>query len=480
MAFLSLKFYGFCLVTAAVYRLLPRGARAAWLLAAGWFFYLCTGVEYAPFLLAVIVVSYLAGRLLEQKRGRKWVVAAAAAAFVGLLFLLKYLGFALSLVGGLLGALGLESSSPALALLLPAGVSFYTLQAVGYVVDVYRGTAPANRSFLRHALFLSFFPQVLSGPIPRAAQLMPQLDAAAAPTWDDLRAGCVRFLWGAWKKTVLADRLGLFTATVFAAPGNFGRLQLAMAAVAFSLQIYCDFSAYSDMALGVARMLGITLMENFRAPYFARSIQGFWRRWHISLSTWFRDYLYIPLGGNRRGRLCKWRNLLLVFALSGLWHGAGLTFLVWGLLNGLYQVVGEWTLPLRRRARAALRIPEEGRLTRWAQVGITFVLATLAWVFFQSADLPTALAFLGGLFRGPWWVYVSMGADRWDLLIALAGLLLLWIADRGEEKMPLAERVLGWRWSARWCAALALLAVTVIWGCYGPGYNAADFIYFKF
>lgn len=474
-----MPFYAFCLVAVVVYHILPQRARPYWLLACSWFFYLCAGVEYFPFLLYIILVSYGTGLLMGKGR-RKLVTALGVILCLGLLVVLKYTGFLASLVGEALTAAGLSFTSPALELLLPAGISFYIFQAVGYVVDVYRGKTGAQRNFFHHALFLSFFPQVLSGPIGRAPDLAPQLTLARRATWDELRGGAFRFLWGAFKKLVIADRLGILTGMVFAAPGEFGRLQLLGAAVAFSIQIYCDFSAYSDMALGVGKMLGVTLMENFRQPYFARSIQEFWRRWHISLSTWFRDYLYIPLGGSRRGTVRKWRNVLIVFALSGLWHGAALTFLVWGLLNGVYQIIGGWTSPVRAKVRGALHLKEDGKLTALWQIAVTFALSTAAWVFFKAPDLATAGAFLAGLFRGPWWVYTSMGLNRWDLLIAAAAVLVLLLGDCLERKKPLGERWVAGPLPVRWAVALALLLVTVVLGCYGPGYNAGDFIYFRF
>ena len=478
MAFLSIPFFLFFPVAVLGYHLLPRRWKAGWLLALSWVFYLSAGPQYAPFLLGAILLSYGAGLLAGK--GLRWAAPGTVLLCVGVLFLFKYLNFACSLVSAALQAVGLHFSSPALKLLLPAGLSFYLFAATGYVLDVARGTIPPQRNFLRHALFLSFFPHLLSGPIPRAGQLTPQLEALPPVTWDGLREGLFRFLWGAFKKLVLADRLAILVQLVFAEPGRFGRLQVLLAAVAFSLQIYCDFSAYSDMALGTARALGLTLMENFRAPYFARSIQEFWRRWHISLSTWFRDYLYIPLGGSRRGTARKYANLLIVFAVSGLWHGAALTFLVWGLLNGLYQVLGAVTAPARSRIRAAVGLREGRSITVLWQMGVTFLLATSAWVFFQAPSLTLAGEFYAALFRNPWWVFTSIGLDRWDGLAVAFGLLLLLMGDLLDQRRPLAQR---WRETpgpVRWSVALFLLLLTVVLGCYGPGYNAQSFIYFQY
>ena len=349
-------------------------------------------------------------------------------------------------------------------------------------MDVYRGRLPAERSFVKCALFLSFFPYLLSGPIGRAEQLLPQFNETHRFRYDDLREGLLRFLWGAFQKLVLADRLAAVVDTVFAAPDQFGAVQVIAAACAFSIQIYCDFSAYSDMALGSAKAMGFTLMENFRTPYFSRSIAEFWRRWHISLSTWFRDYLYIPLGGNRKGRARKYLNLLAVFAVSGLWHGAAVSFLVWGLLNGIYQVVGGLTAPARTRVRAVLHLGEDSKITALWQMFCVFVLATLAWVFFKAGSVSAALAVLRGMVTGPLWVppLSGMGMDRWEFLAAGAGFLLLFAVDAARQKTDVARRVLeAPRW-VRWCVYLGLLVIVVVFGSYGSGYDAQSFIYGQF
>lgn len=401
MTFLALPFFCFFPVTALGYFCLPRRVRHLWLLLASWFFYLCAKPVYLTLLLFVILASYGTGLALERRRGRG-ILALCLAVLGILLFFFKYVNFALSLAGQLLRAAGVDFSAPVLELALPVGISFYLFQAMGYVIDVYRGKVEAQRDFIRYALFLSFFPQVVSGPIGRADQLMPQFAQPHPFRWDQFRAGLARFLWGALKKMVLADRLAVLVNTIFAAPEAYGAIQVMGAVLAFSLQIYCDFSAYSDMALGVAQSMGFTLMENFRTPYFSRSIAEFWRRWHISLSSWFRDYLYIPLGGSRRGTARKYCNVLIVFAVSGLWHGAAMTFVVWGVLNGLYQVAGAVTAPLRARCYRALGLEDSG-VRRAIQTGVTFVLTTLAWVFFKASSLPNALAVLGGMVSGPLW-----------------------------------------------------------------------------
>ena len=476
MTFLSLPFFCFFPVTALGYFCLPRRIRLPWLLLASWLFYLCAKPIYLTLLLFVILASYGTGLALSRRKG-KGVLALCLTVLGLLLFLFKYLNFALSLAGRLLRGVGLDFSAPVLEVVLPVGISFYLFQAMGYVIDVYRGRVEAQRDFVRYALFLSFFPQVVSGPIGRAGDLMPQLEQPHPFRWDEFRAGLTRFLWGAFLKMVLADRLAVLVNTIFAAPESYGALQCIGAALAFSMQIYCDFSAYSHMALGVAQSMGFTLMENFRTPYFSRSIAEFWRRWHISLSSWFRDYLYIPLGGSRRGTARKYLNVLIVFAVSGLWHGAAMTFVVWGLLNGVYQVAGALTLPLRDRVFQALGVGTDSKLRRTLQIASAFVLTTLAWVFFKAGSLSNALAVIGGMVSGPLWVYQSMGLDRWELLAAAGGLVLLLLVDLRSVGHTLTRDYLALPRPARWGVLWVLLFACLILGSYGTGYDAQAFLY---
>lgn len=482
MSFLSPGFFLFFPVVALLYFLLPVKARNLWLLAASWYFYLCAGADYLVFLLCAIAFTYWGAKALERRSGksRRALLALLLTALFGALFLFKYLGFAWGLLNRLLTSAGLSFSSPALDLILPAGISFYLFMSAGYLIDVFRGKRPAERNFLLLALFLSFFPYLLSGPIGRADSLLPQFQEAHAFNYGRLRRGLLRFLWGAFKKLVIADRLNMLVTTVYAVPGDFGRLQAVGAALAFSVQIYCDFSAYSDMALGCAEMMGFQLLENFRTPYFSRSIGEFWRRWHISLSAWFRDYLYIPLGGNRRGDLRKYLNLVIVFAVSGLWHGAAFTFVVWGLLNGLYQVIGGLTKPFRAKLRHSLRLSDKGRLTIILQIGITFLLSTVAWVFFKSGSFTNALLIFKAMLAGPWFTPASCGLGIGELAVAAGAILLLLAVDLCSLRFSVRDRVLSLPLPVRWLLVLGLLLLVLVFGVYGTGYDPQDFIYFKF
>ena len=412
MNFLTPSYFLFFPVAAVLYFVLPVRCKNPWLLLCSWFFYLCAGPEYFVFLLFAIAVTYFAGLQLDKKPARLTLVLAAGSLLL-LLFVFKYLGFALSLVSRALSALGLAIESPALSLILPAGISFYLFQSIGYVIDVYRGKRPAERSFVKYALFVSFFPSLLSGPIGRSDQLLPQFDTPKRFSWTRVKSGLIRFLWGAFQKLVVADRLGVVTAAVFAAPQDYSTAQLWAAAIGFSLQIYCDFAAYSDMATGCAEVMGFSLIQNFRTPYFSRSIQEFWRRWHISLSTWFRDYLYIPLGGSRCGTARTCRNLVIVFVLTGLWHGAAWQYVVFGLLHGL--ILCAERLGLRDLL---------ARLPALVRHLYTLVVLWATLVIFGAPGLAQGLAALGGILR---WQSGEPGYT----LAAFADAKLLWLLAAG-------------------------------------------------
>lgn len=472
MAFTSLRYFIFLPAVALARRLVPARFRPALLLAAGYAFCLLLSPACAAALFGVTIVSYAAGRGMAAHPGGKRLFAALALlAVLGLLVFLKYYNFFASLTG-----------APALALVLPAGLSFFTFQAAGYVADVYRGEVPAERDFFVFALFLAFFPQVTSGPIGRAGALLPQLKDTRPNGWEDLAAGAPLFLWGLFKKLVVADTLAVAVNTAFAAPEMFTSAQLIFASLAFTFQIYCDFSGYTDMARGSARCLGIGLMRNFDAPYFAASVRDFWRRWHISLSTWFRDYLYIPLGGSRKGKARACANILIVFTVSGLWHGAAMTFVLWGALHGLFQVAGVLTKPLRERAWAALGVRARHPLRRFCGWVLTFALVSLAWIFFKADSVPDALCILHAVLL-PHIAYpfglTLLGLSRRKVAAALLGVLSVFAADAVAARLDIPAALQKRTW-LRYAVYFVLVMAILIFGSYGAGYNPQDFIYFKF
>lgn len=476
----SVIYAAFLLGTAILHSLLPARARTVFLLAASYGFYLLCTPKALPLLLAATAWNYLLARGMAARPGRrKLLLVTGLVLDLGVLFLFKYLNFSISLVDLLLK----RDPGKGLSLLQPAGVSFYTFTVCGYLMDVYRGDREAEKDPVRFGLFTAFFPAILSGPIERSGHLLPQLALQRRAGLEDWQAGSLRFLIGLCKKMVLADRLAILVNAAYRVYDQCTGAQLLAAALAYSLQIYCDFSAYTDMAIGSARLFGITLTENFDAPYLSRSIKEFWRRWHISLSAWFRDYLYFPLGGSRRG---SWRtrlNLLIVFTLSGLWHGAALTFVVWGLLNGLYQVIGELCAPARRQVHRALHLHEDSLPLRVVQPVIVFLLSTAAWVFFRAESLSQALEILRRIFTLTGGLVlpdlVALGLGRAWLLTVGVGVVLLFVFDLTDRHRSLCSRLCD-TVAARYAVCLALLVSALVFGAYGAGYDAQEFVYFRF
>jgi alginate O-acetyltransferase complex protein AlgI len=384
--FNSVDFYLFFPVVTAGYFLLPFRFRWIWLLAASCWFYMAFVPVYILILGVTILVDYTAGIWIARSEGRrrKWLLVASIVVNVGVLAIFKYLGFLNANLEALAHFLGWNYPLGPLHLLLPIGLSFHTFQSMAYTIEVYRGNQEPERHLGILALYVLFYPQLVAGPIERPQHLLHQFHEPKPADPANITSGLRLMAWGFFKKVVIADRLAHLTNPVYSDPQSFSGPMLALATVAFSYQIYCDFSGYSDIAIGTARLMGYRLMQNFDRPYHARSLADFWRRWHISLSTWFRDYLYIPLGGNRVARGRWYRNLMITFLVSGLWHGASWNFVIWGGLHGTYLVVSLMTARLRARvATAAAAIVGSWPVEAFRLV-VTFSLVSLAWIFFRA------------------------------------------------------------------------------------------------
>ncbi len=434
MLFNSIAFMFFFPITVLLYFFIPGRFRYIWLLAADYIFYLSQDGGMAGFIAFSTVLTWVTGGILYDHGGgrRKNVLLfiSLLANFLPLL-LLKYTGRTVGLPGGL------RLSDP----LIPAGISFYTLQSATYVISCFKREIRPERSFLKYALFVSFFPCILSGPIERAADFLPQTDRDGHG-FDPLRVkeGLMELLWGYFLKLVIVSRLSILTDLVYSEYEALSGTAVLFGVIAYSFQIYCDFAGYSHIAFGAARILGYNIICNFRQPYFASSVQDFWRRWHISLSTWFRDYLYIPLGGNRRGRLRQYVNLMTVFIVSGLWHGADLTFIVWGGLYGLYQVL---SLIIRRAAAGPSGKGEDGRgraAGKLLRIIITYVIVMLTWIPFRAESLTEAAGVFLRLFSDNSPVHLidgtlfRLGLGVNNLLFAVFALLIVLAVDLSCER----------------------------------------------
>lgn len=498
MLFNSLEFLLFFPAVCLCYFVIPHKVRYLFLLACSYFFYMCWNPEYALLMLTSTVITYASGLLIasagklederKRTRRRKLYVALSFTSNLLILFFFKYYGFAAQTVTGLFGCLGIHVAIPAFDVILPVGISFYTFQALSYTMDVYRGEIYAEKNFFKYALFVSFFPQLVAGPIERSKNLLIQINERHRFDFERVRSGLLLMLYGYFQKVVLAEYLGRVVDAVYNSYTERTGFQLLAATVCFALQIYCDFGSYSNIAIGAARVMGFRLMENFNTPYFAVSVADFWRRWHISLSTWFRDYLYIPLGGNRKGKARKWFNLMVVFGVSGLWHGASWHFVAWGLLNGAYQVVGEWLRPLRERVKTLLHVDSRAFSHRLGQMLTTFVLVDISWIFFRANSFREGMEILGGICGrgGRSWItwegnLAALGLTPATRNLLAASLAILFVGDLckyngirvGEW---LTKQGLWFRWLVYYLAIFGIL----IFGVYGPGYDASAFIYFQF
>ena len=333
MLFNSIEFLIFFPIVVLVYFVIPKKIKQLWLLVVSYYFYMCWNAKYALLILASTVITYASGLLIEKVKNssyemtkqmvlKKWIVAGSLVINLGMLFYFKYINFALSILMDAFAKIHIQLNIPVFDVILPVGISFYTFQALSYTMDVYRDEIYAEKNFFRYALFVSFFPQLVAGPIERSKNLLRQLAVPKRFCFEDAREGLLLMLWGFFLKIVLADRIAIFVDTVYGNFSTYSGAYLVVATMLFAIQIYCDFAGYSTIAMGSAKVLGIGLMENFDAPYLSTSVSEFWRRWHISLTSWFRDYLYIPLGGSQKGTIRKYINKMIVFLVSGLWHGA--------------------------------------------------------------------------------------------------------------------------------------------------------------
>lgn len=498
MLFNSIDFLIFFPVVVLIYFIIPDRIKYIWLLAASYFFYMGWNAKYALLLLFSTAVTYLSGIAMDavgrktespEKRikYRKLVVALSFILNLGILFVFKYLDFASDLLAFIISKAGLSVTIPRFDILLPVGISFYTFQALSYTMDVYRGEIYAERNFLRYALYVSFFPQLVAGPIERSKNLLKQL---AVPTrFDHARAldGLYLMLWGYFLKIVLADRIAVVVSAVYDGYEIYPGWYLVVGTVLFAFQVYCDFAGYSTIAVGAAKILGIDLMENFNAPYTSMSIAELWRRWHISLTTWFRDYVYFPLGGSRKGRLRKDINIMIVFLVSGLWHGAGMHYVAWGGINGLYQVIGERLKPIREKTAVLLHVKTDVLSFRLYKVLATFLLTLFSDIFFRANDMAAAGTIIASIFttHNPWILFdgslykLGLGAAEFRFMLICIGVLIF--ADI-MKRMGISIRKIIGEQGYVFRVLFFVFAVTFLltFGVWGPGYDANNFIYFQF
>ena len=479
MLFNSLEYLIFLPIVVIIYNLLGKKFKNIFLLLASLSFYSFWNVKYTFLMLFSIFITYITGIYIEKNRGhiKKMKLAVFFCFFInlGILFVFKYFNFFADLLNNFSG----KNFNIAIDVLLPVGISFYTFQALGYTIDVYRKDIRAEENFIDYALFVSFFPQLVAGPIERSVNLLPQIKNPKKFSYDNLVRGLILFFYGMFLKLIIADRAAILVNEVFGNYKNFSREILIISGILFTLQIYCDFYSYSIMAKGSAKILGIDLMDNFKEPLLSKSITEFWRRWHISLSTWFKDYLYIPLGGNRRGKVRKYFNLILVFLVSGLWHGADLSFVLWGLIHGIFNVL-ENIFGINKKSRRKNILLDSFRRI------LTFIIVVFAFIYFRAENIHHGNEYLLAIINNPRSINLMEDLSKTSFGISniyplLFGIIILFVFDILKyNKINLLEKVLKIILPIRWLIYLAFIFAIIIFGVYGPDFSESAFIYFQF
>ena len=478
MLFNSIEFVIFFLIVTTFYFALQPRYRWFLLLTSSCYFYMSFVPIYILILGFTIIIDYWAGIFLEKTTGknRKFFLIASLVANIGVLSVFKYYNFFNENLTALLHDIGLENPVPALSILLPIGLSFHTFQAMSYTIEVYRGNQKAERNFGIYALYVMFYPQLVAGPIERPQNLLHQFYENHKFDYERVVNGLKLILWGFFKKLVIADRLALYVGAVYNNPTHHTGLSFIMATIFFAFQIYCDFSGYSDIAIGAAKVMGFKLMTNFNRPYLARNISEFWQRWHISLSTWFKDYLYIPLGGNRVSVPRWYFNLFFVFLISGLWHGANWTFIIWGALNGFYLVFAIVSRGIRNRIAQLVGLNKLPRINRTIEVATTFMLVCFAWIFFRANSLADSFLIIKNIFnlKGP---LFFDSADPSSFVFSVFGICMLLMIELKQEyykgKFSLFNNP---HWLIRNLSYAVLIILILLIGVFDGG----QFIYFQF
>jgi alginate O-acetyltransferase complex protein AlgI len=480
MSFASLQFIGFFFLVTGMYFALPHKYRWVLLLAASCYFYMAFVPIYILILGFTIIVDYFAGIAIEGASGkrRKLFLVCSLIANIGVLAVFKYYNFINDNFSFLLHNMGMKDPLPFLSILLPIGLSFHTFQAMSYTIEVYRGNQKPERNFGIYALYVMFYPQLVAGPIERPQHLIHQFREIHTIDYDRITSGLRLMLWGFFKKIVVADRFGVLVNEVYCNSAHFSGVHLTLATVFFSYQIYCDFSGYTDIAIGAARVMGFSLGKNFTNPYQAESVAEFWHRWHISLSTWFRDYLYIPLGGNRVKVRRLYFNLILVFLIGGLWHGANWTFIIWGVLHGGYLIFYIMTKGVRK----SVAVYFHQKLLTVLSVLLTFCAVSFAWIFFRARNISDAFYISSHLFSGwgNWSNYKNIqtfGLVEINMFFWLGLIVIVEAVNYIKEKHSITllflKQPIYLRWSAYYITLIAIIISVLL-------NSPRQFIYFQF
>ena len=475
MLFNSFEFLLYFPIVTILYFLLPFKFRWLLLLLASCFFYMFFIPKYILILFFTIIIDYFAGIMLEKikdKRQKKGFLILSLIANIGILVFFKYYNFLNESITYVLNAFHAGNPIPVLNIILPIGLSFHTFQAMSYTIEVYRGNQKAEKHFGIYALYVMYFPQLVAGPIERPQNVLWQFHKKHNLDYERIRTGLMQMLWGLFKKVVIADRLALFVNAVYADPTSYQGFPLIWATIFFGFQIYCDFSGYSDIALGASKVLGIELMQNFRMPFLAKSIKGFWSRWHISLSSWFRDYLYVPLGGNRVSKLRWYFNVFFVFLISGLWHGANWTFIIWGALHGIYLIFGLLLEPAEKKY-----FNSQNLLVTFIKRFVVFLLVTIGWTFFRANNLNDSFYILSNFYKLDMkYLFGVASSSTFNNMLSIGLIGILILSDFYFEYAEKNNTIILKSNFLRYLVAFILLILIYTLGVF----ENASFIYFQF
>ena len=489
MLFNSLEFLIFFPVVTLVYFVIPKKLKNFWLLVTSYYFYMCWQPAYALLILFSTVTTFLCSIAIDKAKvqaAKKASLVLSLCINLAILFLFKYYGFFSENVTWLFGKIGIEVNMPVFDLLLPVGISFYTFQALGYAIDVYLGNIKREKSFVTYALFVSFFPQLVAGPIERSKNLLPQFREDHKFEYNRVREGLVLMAWGFFKKMVIADGVATFVTLVYTTPANYTGLQMIIATVLFSFQVYCDFAGYSDIAIGCAKVLGFKLMRNFNKPYFSTSFSQFWSRWHISLSTWFQDYIFMPFVWTNPLRRFGFTNppviagVWIMFLVSGLWHGSAWTFVIWGVLHAVFRTIEEL---MRRYYKKPDKHPKP--LKYWGKVLWVFGWVTFSYIFFRANTIADAtyiathlFSDIGQWFTGRYFVSQLEGLTFFanNGIALVCSIVFMLAAELWEGKGELSQKICKQKAPIRWIFYYAVILLILFYGNFGK----SPFVYFDF
>ena len=487
MQFNSFQFIIFFISVIVLYFSISYRYRWILLLLSSYYFYMCWKPEYIFLILFSTIIDYYCGLkmgLCKNKSQKKPFLLISIITNLGVLFSFKYFNFFSDSIRDILAQFNIFYEFPYFNILLPVGISFYTFQTLSYTIDVYRGNKSPESHFGIFALYVSFFPQLVAGPIERSTKLLPQFKKNNTFNYLRVKNGSLLMLWGFFKKIVIADRLAVLVNTVYNNPTDYQGIVLIVATIFFAFQIYCDFSAYSDIAIGASKIMGYDLMKNFNRPYFSKSIAEFWRRWHISLGSWFRDYLYFSLGGNKTHKYKWYKNIMIIFLVSGLWHGANWNFVIWGCLHGFYILVALLIKGMKFKIYNLLNIKKDMLFSRIIQVISTFILVDFAWIFFRANTFSDSIYIIKNLFIINLDVIYdkslhNLGLDEKDLYLSILLIIFLLFVQLKQRKIKIIDAVNSKPIYIRWSIYLIGIYSIITLGYYGQG-NESQFIYFQF